>query len=41
MWLDDPRKTSNEVPIGAMVKVADSGQLQLRDDEGKVSTRNY
>ncbi|XP_033100270.1 myosin-VIIa-like isoform X1 [Anneissia japonica] len=38
VWLEDPRKEnkkSNDVPIGARVKIADSGQLQLQDDEGK------
>ncbi|XP_033099934.1 myosin-VIIa-like [Anneissia japonica] len=38
VWLEDPRKknkTSGDVPIGARVKIADSGQLQLQDDEGK------
>eukprot|EP00057_Strongylocentrotus_purpuratus_P025453 XP_011679927.1 PREDICTED: myosin-VIIa [Strongylocentrotus purpuratus] len=36
VWLEDPRKDSlKKVPIGAEVKIADSGQLQLTDDEGK------
>ncbi|XP_071481715.1 myosin-VIIa-like [Diadema antillarum] len=35
VWLEDPRKDGLKVPIGAEVKIADSGQLQLTDDEGK------
>lgn len=34
MWVD----SGAGVPIGAEVKVADTGQLQLIDDEGKVQT---
>lgn len=32
VWVD----TGSGVPIGAEVKVTDTGQLQLIDDEGKV-----
>ncbi|PIK53536.1 putative myosin-VIIa [Apostichopus japonicus] len=35
VWLQDPRKESKLIPIGAYVAIADSGRLQLRDDEGK------
>ncbi|XP_077987827.1 myosin-VIIa-like [Glandiceps talaboti] len=36
VWLEDPRGNIGlNVPIGAKVKIADSGQLQLQDDEGK------
>lgn len=37
MWLD--LKTGREfvVPIGAVVKLCDSGQIQVVDDEGNVS----
>ena len=38
MWLD--LKTGREfvVPIGAVVKLCDSGQIQVLDDEGSVRT---
>lgn len=37
MWLD--LKTGREfgVPVGAVVKLCDSGQIQVVDDEGNVS----
>ncbi|XP_070539316.1 myosin-VIIa-like [Ptychodera flava] len=36
VWLADPRgDVGDRVPIGAKVRIADSGQLQLQDDEGK------
>lgn len=37
VWLD--RKTGREfdVPVGAVVKLCDSGQIQVLDDEGRVS----
>ena len=41
VWLEDPRKArgpSAQVPMGAQVRIADSGKLQLTDDEGKVRT---
>lgn len=34
VWLQDPRQNHKLVPIGAYVTIADSGKLQLRDDEG-------
>ncbi|XP_022095227.1 myosin-VIIa-like isoform X1 [Acanthaster planci] len=34
VWLEDPRKSGMNVPIGATVKIAESGRLQLLDDEG-------
>lgn len=36
VWLD----SGSGVPIGAEVKVTDTGQLQLVDDEGKVQKRH-
>lgn len=36
MWLDNTNGGEFDVPIGAFVKLADSGQIQIVDDEGKV-----
>ena len=36
MWLDNTNGGEFDVPIGALVKMADSGQIQVVDDEGKV-----
>lgn len=36
MWVD----TSIGVPIGAEVRISESGQIQLIDDEGKVISPN-
>lgn len=36
MWLDNTNGGEFDVPIGALVKMADSGQIQIIDDEGKV-----
>ena len=37
MWLDNTKEGEFDVPIGALVKLADSGQIQVVDDEGQVS----
>lgn len=37
VWLDLKSGREFEVPIGAVVKLCDSGQLQVTDDEGNVS----
>lgn len=39
MWLDLKSGREFEVPIGAVVKLCDSGQIQVTDDEGNVSVR--
>lgn len=39
VWLDLKSGREFEVPIGAVVKLCDSGQLQVTDDEGNVSVR--
>ena len=36
MWLDNTNGGEFDVPIGALVKMADSGQILIVDDEGKV-----
>ena len=36
MWLDNTNGGEFDLPIGALVKLADSGQIQVIDDEGKV-----
>lgn len=41
MWLQDPRQNHKLVPIGAYVTIADTGKLQLRDDEGNVRYIDY
>lgn len=38
VWLDLKTGREFEVPIGAVVKLCDSGQIQVVDDEGNVST---
>ena len=43
VWLDNTAGGEFEVPIGAVVKFSDAGQMQLLDDEGEdhwVSSRN-
>lgn len=35
VWLDNTGGGEFDVPIGALVKLADSGQIQVVDDEGK------
>ncbi|XP_027058870.1 unconventional myosin-VIIa-like [Pocillopora damicornis] len=35
VWLDNAGGGEFDVPIGALVKLADSGQIQVVDDEGK------
>lgn len=37
VWLDLTSGGEFDVPIGGMVKMADTGQIQVVDDEGKVS----
>lgn len=37
MWLDLKTGREFEVSIGAVVKLSDSGQIQVTDDEGTVS----
>lgn len=39
IWLDLKSGREFEVPIGAVVKLCDSGQIQVTDDEGNVSVR--
>lgn len=39
VWLDLKSGREFEVPIGAVVKLCDSGQIQVLDDEGNVSVR--
>ena len=41
MWLDNTNGGEFDLPIGALVKLADSGQIQVIDDEGKVLCINY
>lgn len=40
VWLDLKSGREFEVPIGAVVKLCDSGQIQVTDDEGNVSVRS-
>ncbi len=43
MWLDNTGKGEFELPIGAIVRFSDTGQIQLLDDDGQehwVSSRN-
>lgn len=37
MWLDLKTGREFDVPVGAVVKLCDSGQIQVVDDEGTVS----
>lgn len=37
VWLDLKTGREFEVPLGAVVKLCDSGQIQVTDDEGNVS----
>lgn len=37
MWLDLKTGREFDVPVGAVVKLCDSGQIQVLDDEGRVS----
>lgn len=41
MWLDNTNGGEFDLPIGALVKLADSGQIQVIDDEGKVLCINF
>lgn len=36
VWLDLKSGREFEVPVGAVVKLCDSGQIQVLDDEGNV-----
>ena len=43
MWLNHTKGGEFEVPIGAVVKFSDAGEMQLVDDEGEehwVSSKN-
>ena len=35
MWYDNTQNGEFELPIGAVVKFSDTGQIQLLDDEGQ------
>lgn len=37
VWLDLKTGREFDVPVGAVVKLCDSGQIQVADDEGRVS----
>lgn len=37
VWLDLKTGREFDVPVGAEVKLCDSGQIQVVDDEGRVS----
>lgn len=37
VWLDLKTGREFDVPVGAVVKLCDSGQIQVLDDEGRVS----
>lgn len=37
VWLDLKTGREFDVPVGAVVKLCDSGQIQVLDDEGTVS----
>lgn len=39
VWLDLKTGREFDVPVGAVVKLCDSGQIQVADDEGRVSRR--
>lgn len=39
VWMDLRSGQEFDVPIGAVVKLCDSGQIQVVDDEGNVSSR--
>ncbi len=36
VWLDLKTGREFDVPVGAVVKLCDSGQIQVLDDEGRV-----
>lgn len=38
VWMDLRSGQEFDVPIGAVVKLCDSGQIQVVDDEGNVSS---
>lgn len=40
MWLDLKTGREFDVPVGAVVKLCDSGQIQVLDDEGRVSPQH-
>ena len=37
MWVQPEEKGEFNIPIGATVQFSDTGQIQLVDDEGRVS----
>lgn len=37
VWLDHKTGREFDVPVGAVVKLCDSGQIQVLDDEGQVN----
>lgn len=37
VWLDLKTGREFDVPVGAVIKLCDSGQIQVADDEGRVS----
>lgn len=39
VWMDLKTGREFDVPIGAVVKLCDSGQIQVVDDEGNVRTK--
>lgn len=39
VWLDLKTGREFDVPVGAVVKLCDSGQIQVVDDEGRVSPK--
>uniref|UniRef100_A0AAQ4PWT7 Myosin VIIAb n=1 Tax=Gasterosteus aculeatus aculeatus TaxID=481459 RepID=A0AAQ4PWT7_GASAC len=41
VWLDLKTGREFDVPVGAVVKLCDSGQIQVLDDEGRVSQSGY
>lgn len=40
VWLDLKTGREFDVPVGAVVKLCDSGQIQVVDDEDRVSPKN-
>lgn len=40
VWLDLKTGREFDVPVGAVVKLCDSGQIHVLDDEGRVSQQH-